>query len=132
MRRLKNKIGKGETMKPGKLPEETLYSIAQVNAITGVAKPTIRFWEKEFRDFLNPLRTQGNQRRYSRTDIETIERINHLVRVEGFTLEGARKKMESELNVESNSVTPNEDQLAKLADTMSDYLLKKLLEKTAV
>jgi len=39
-------------MKTGKLPEENLYSIAQVNAITGVAKPTIRFWEKEFKDFL--------------------------------------------------------------------------------
>lgn len=117
-------------MKSGKLPEETLYSIAQVNAITGVAKPTIRFWEKEFKDFLTPLRTQGNQRRYSRDDIETIERINHLVRVEGFTLEGARKRIESEFQEESASAASNEDQLSRLADTMSDYLLKKLLEKT--
>jgi DNA-binding transcriptional MerR regulator len=84
-------------MKTGKLPEESLYSIAQVNAITGVAKPTIRFWEKEFRDYLKPLRTQGNQRRYNQSDIATIERINHLVRVEGFTLEGARKKLETEV-----------------------------------
>lgn len=113
-----------------KAPEETLYSIAQVNAITGVAKPTIRFWEKEFKEFLNPLRTQGNQRRYSRSDIEIIERINHLVRNEGYTLEGAKRKMESELEQESHVTVPDEDQLAKLADTMSDYLLKKLLAKT--
>lgn len=117
-------------MKTGKLPEENLYSIAQVNAITGVAKPTIRFWEKEFKDFLKPLRTQGNQRRYSKVDIETIERINHLVRVEGFTLEGARKKLEAEGKNPSAPPGPDDDQLAKLADTMSDYLLKKLLEKT--
>lgn len=114
-------------MKP---PEETMYSIAQVNAITGVAKPTIRFWEKEFSEFLRPQRTEGNQRRYSRTDIEVIERINHLVRVEGFTLEGARKKLDNELAVEAGAPLPGELQLEKLADTMSDYLLKKILTKT--
>ncbi len=119
-------------MRSGKIPENSLYSIAQVNAMTGVAKPTIRFWEKEFGDFLNPIRTQGNQRRYERSDIETIERINHLVRVEGFTLEGARKKLDSEIISESEQELPNNDQLAKLADTMSDYLLKKLLEKSTV
>ncbi len=119
-------------MKSGKLPEETLYSIAQVNAITGVAKPTIRFWEKEFSEFLKPLRTQGNQRRYAKSDIDTIKRINHLVRVEGYTLEGARRKLEAETQQAQNPDTPEDDQLAKLADTMSDYLLKKLLEKSTV
>lgn len=119
-------------MKSGRVPEDTLYSIAQVNAITGVAKPTIRFWEREFSDFLKPLRTEGNQRRYARTDIEVIERINHLVRIEGFTLEGARKRMETEQSEKNRAILPEEDQLAKLADTMSDYLLKKLLEKTTV
>ncbi|RJP73622.1 MAG: MerR family transcriptional regulator [Candidatus Zixiibacteriota bacterium] len=113
-----------------KLPEETLYSIAQVNAITGVAKPTIRFWEKEFRSFLHPQRTVGNQRRYSRTDIETIERINHLVRHEGYTLEGARRKLESEMAADAESPLANDLHLEKLADTMSDYLLKKLLAKS--
>ncbi|MBU0517844.1 MerR family transcriptional regulator [bacterium] len=117
-------------MKSGKLPEDNLYSIAQVNAITGVAKPTIRFWEKEFNEFLNPLRTEGNQRRYSRNNVETIEKINHLVRVDGYTLEGARKKMEFEKDESTPTEAPNHDQLEKLADTMSDYLLKKLLEKS--
>jgi DNA-binding transcriptional MerR regulator len=119
-------------MKSGNLPEETLYSIAQVNALTGVAKPTIRFWEKEFKDFLNPIRTEGNQRRYDRANIDMIERINHLVRVEGYTLEGARKKLDSEISHVSKPQEEDDDKLAKLADTMSDYLLKKLLEKTAV
>lgn len=113
-----------------KASEEILYSIAQVNALTGVAKPTIRFWEKEFKDYLNPMRTDGNQRRYTRSDIEVIERINHLVRNEGFTLEGARRKLESETVTEPAASLPNDLQLEKLADTMSDYLLKRLLAKT--
>ena len=72
-----------------------LYSISQVNALTGVPKPTLRFWEREFKNFLEPLRTPGNQRRYDEEAIENIKRINHLVKVEGFTIEGAKKKLES-------------------------------------
>jgi len=112
-----------------RLPDDALYSIAQVNAITGVAKPTIRFWEKEFAAFLHPRRTDGNQRRYVRSDIDTIERINYLVRSEGYTLEGARRKLEIETSTEP-AAHPDEENMVKLADTMSDYLLKKLLAKT--
>ena len=72
-----------------------LYSISQVNALTGIPKPTLRFWEKEFKDFIEPLRTPGNQRRYDERSVNTIRRINHLVKVEGFTIEGAKKKLEA-------------------------------------
>jgi DNA-binding transcriptional MerR regulator len=71
-----------------------LFSISQVHALTGVPKPTLRFWEKEFKEFLDPLRTSGNQRRYDEKAIENVKKINHLVKVEGYTLEGARKKLE--------------------------------------
>lgn len=71
-----------------------LFSISQVNALTGVPKPTLRFWEREFKDYLEPLRTNGNQRRYDNKAIENIRVINHLVKVEGYTLDGARKKLE--------------------------------------
>ena len=70
-----------------------LFSISQVHALTGVPKPTLRFWEKEFKDFLEPLRTSGNQRRYDEKAIENVKKINYLVKVEGYTLEGARKKL---------------------------------------
>jgi len=72
-----------------------MYSISQVNALTGVPKPTLRFWEKEFKDHLEPQRTAGNQRRYDEQTVDTIRRINDLVKVEGYTLEGAKKKLEA-------------------------------------
>jgi len=73
-----------------------LYSISQVNALTGVPKSTLRFWEKEFKDFLEPERTQSNQRRYDEESVDLIRRINYLVKVEGYTIEGAKKKLEAE------------------------------------
>ena len=51
-----------------------LFSIGQVHAITGIPKPTIRYWEKEFKDYLEPKRTTGNQRRYDEKAIADLEK----------------------------------------------------------
>ncbi len=106
-----------------------LYSISQVNALTGVPKSTIRFWEKEFDEFLIPLRTAGNQRRYDIKTVEVIGRINQLVNSEGYTLEGARRKMNDLEKPQDNSGNNSKAQLNELAETMSDYLLQKLFER---
>ena len=74
---------------------QNLYSISQVNALTGVPKPTLRFWEKEFKEFLEPQRTSGNQSRFNEDDVEKVKQINHLVKVEGLTPEGAKRKLEA-------------------------------------
>jgi len=106
-----------------------LYSISQVNAITGVPKTTIRFWEKEFIDFLNPQRTVGNQRRYDAEAVELIKRINQLVNEEGYTLEGARRKLEGMMRRRHQTPDDPEGRLNELAETMSDYLLQKLFDR---
>ena len=52
----------------------------------------MRFWEKEF-DTINPRKTAGGSRQYSRQDIEDISLVYHLVREKGLTLEGARQML---------------------------------------
>lgn len=101
-----------------------LYSIGQVHAITGIPKPTIRYWEKEFESFLEPLRTTGNQRRYDDKSIADLEKINYLVKVQGYTLEGAKRKLDMLRKTDIERTTSN-DPIAELARAMSDYLLKK-------
>ena len=101
-----------------------MFSIGQVNAITGIPKPTIRYWEKEFSDYLDPVRTTGNQRRYDEHAIADLERVNYLVKVQGYTIDGARRKLELMSKIERGEV-PNSDPVAELARAMSDYLLKK-------
>ncbi len=102
-----------------------LYSIGQVHAITGIPKPTIRYWEKEFETYLEPLRTTGNQRRYDDKSIADLEKINYLVKVQGYTLDGAKRKLEMLRKVDVERPQSN-DPMAELARAMSDYLLKKL------
>ena len=114
--------------KTATLPE-LIYSISQVNALTGVPKSTIRFWEKEFEEFLTPLRTTGNQRRYDPEAVKTIEQINKLVNAEGYTLEGARRKMRGSSQQQAAREDNSEAHLSELAETMSDFLLQKLFDR---
>jgi DNA-binding transcriptional MerR regulator len=107
------------------LKQPKLFSIGQVHAITGIPKPTIRYWEKEFEEFLDPLRTTGNQRRYDEKTIADLEKINYLVKVQGYTIDGARRKLDMLRKIDKTEV-PSSDPIAELARAMSEYLLKKL------
>jgi len=70
--------------------------IKDASRMTGIPDHTIRFLEKEFKDFLQPSRTNGGQRRYSDEDIAMLRRIRALLKDKEFTVQGARKYLESE------------------------------------
>ena len=83
-------------------------SIGDVSKISGLPAHTIRYWEKEFKDFLSPLRTIGQQRRYDEHDIEVIEEIRHLLKVEGFSIAGAKRQLsrrQKDMRIQSGSST---------------------------
>jgi DNA-binding transcriptional MerR regulator len=62
--------------------------------ITAVEVHTLRYWEREFADFLSPTRTEGGQRRYRPEDIQTVLMVKKLLREEMFSIAGARKHLE--------------------------------------
>jgi DNA-binding transcriptional MerR regulator len=68
-------------------------SISTASRITNVEVHTLRYWEREFAEFLNPLRTEGGQRRYHTEDIETVFTIKRLLRDEMFSIAGARRHL---------------------------------------
>lgn len=80
---------------PNTLPKRTdkAVSISAVSTIVGVETHTLRYWEKEFAEFLQPERTKGGQRRYGPTDIKTLFLIKRLLRDEMFSIAGARKHL---------------------------------------
>lgn len=67
--------------------------IGAVAEITGVEVHTLRYWEREFEPFLNPVRTEGGQRRYRPEDIRTVLSIKRLLRDEMFSIAGARRHL---------------------------------------
>lgn len=72
---------------------EKLVSISVAAQITGVEIHTLRYWEREFAEFLGPRRTEGGQRRYRADDIQTVFTIKRLLRDEMFSIAGARRHL---------------------------------------
>jgi DNA-binding transcriptional MerR regulator len=68
------------------------YSVKEVAAHFGVNESLLRFWETEF-DIINPRKTEGGTRQYTKEDIENIATVYHLVKDKGMTLEGARQTL---------------------------------------
>lgn len=71
------------------LPDKLYYSIGEVAEAFDVNTSLIRFWEKEF-DVLKPKKNAKGNRRFTPEDIKNLELIFHLVKVRGFTLDGAK------------------------------------------
>lgn len=71
-------------------------SISVASQITGVEIHTLRYWEKEFEEFLGPIRTSGGQRRYRPEDIQTVFTIKRLLRDEMFSIAGARRLLDKQ------------------------------------
>lgn len=71
-----------------------LYTIKQLSAKLQIPKPTLRFWEKELKGIIIPLRTQGGQRRYSVENLQAIEEVNKL-RKSGMSIAAIRRAFEN-------------------------------------
>jgi DNA-binding transcriptional MerR regulator len=77
-------------------PDERLYKIGEVCRLADVQPYVLRYWETEFPP-LTPNKSGGGQRLYTRREIDVILRIKQLLYSEGFTIAGAKKKLDLEL-----------------------------------
>src|SRR5207249_6448581 len=75
--------------------DDRLYKIGEVCKIADVQPYVLRYWETEFPS-LAPNKSGGGQRLYTRREIDIILRIKQLLYSEGFTIAGAKKKLEVE------------------------------------
>ncbi len=87
------------------IPDKLYFRIGEVSRITGVKAYVLRFWETEFPG-LGPRKTGAGHRLYRRKDVELVLEIKHLLYEKRFTIEGARKWLESHRGAESASVVP--------------------------
>ncbi len=74
-------------------PLKLYYRIGEVAEIVGVETHVLRYWETEFRS-IRPQKSRSGQRVYSRKDVEKLVRVRDLLYTQGFTIAGARKKLQ--------------------------------------
>ena len=78
------------------IPNKLFFKIGEVCEITDTQPYVLRYWESEF-PALAPAKNSSGQRIYRRRDIETVLRIKQLLYEEGFTIAGAKKRLETEM-----------------------------------
>ena len=83
--------GPREALPP--IPAKRYFTIGEVSDLCGVKPHVLRYWEQEFTQ-LKPLKRRGNRRYYQHHEVLLIRRIRELLYEHGFTINGARNRLE--------------------------------------
>src|SRR6516225_3871163 len=77
------------------IPAKRYFTIGEVSDLCGVKPHVLRYWEQEFPN-LKPVKRRGNRRYYQRHDVLMIRQIRSLLYDQGFTITGARQRLEGQ------------------------------------
>jgi DNA-binding transcriptional MerR regulator len=77
------------------IPAKRYFTIGEVSELCAVKPHVLRYWEQEFAQ-LKPVKRRGNRRYYQHHEVLLIRRIRDLLYEQGFTINGARHRLESE------------------------------------
>ena len=83
------------------IPGKRYFTIGEVSELCAVKPHVLRYWEQEFPQ-LKPAKRRGNRRYYQRQDVILIRQIRSLLYDQGFTIGGARQRMEGESSKEDS------------------------------
>jgi DNA-binding transcriptional MerR regulator len=78
------------------IPAKRYFTIGEVSDLCAVKPHVLRYWEQEFTQ-LRPIKRRGNRRYYQHHEVLLIRRIRDLLYEEGFTINGARHRLETEV-----------------------------------
>ncbi len=86
------------------IPAKRYFTIGEVSELCEVKPHVLRYWETEF-DSLSPVKRRGNRRYYQRHDVLMIRQIRGLLYEEGYTISGARQRLEGESGRQESSLS---------------------------
>jgi DNA-binding transcriptional MerR regulator len=109
------------------IPNKLFFKIGEVCEITDTQPYVLRYWESEF-PALAPAKNSSGQRIYRRRDIETVVRIKQLLYEEGFTIAGAKKRLETEMAGRGTTPQSQAAAVVESEDEAADPTKKALLE----
>jgi DNA-binding transcriptional MerR regulator len=78
------------------IPAKRYFTIGEVSELCGVKPHVLRYWEQEFAQ-LKPVKRRGNRRYYQHHEVLLIRRIRELLYEQGFTINGARNKLNNQV-----------------------------------
>jgi DNA-binding transcriptional MerR regulator len=87
------------------IPAKRYFTIGEVSELCGVKAHVLRYWEQEFTQ-LKPVKRSGNRRYYQHHEVLLIRRIRELLYEQGFTISGARNRLETPEQAEVRTSAP--------------------------
>jgi DNA-binding transcriptional MerR regulator len=85
------------------IPAKRYFTIGEVSELCGVKPHVLRYWEQEFTQ-LKPVKRRGNRRYYQHHEVLLIRRIRELLYEQGFTISGARNRLESRADAKRGAI----------------------------
>ena len=84
------------------IPAKRYFTIGEVSELCGVKPHVLRYWEQEFTQ-LKPVKRRGNRRYYQHHEVLLIRRIRELLYEQGFTISGARNRLDEAMRDRTNN-----------------------------
>src|SRR3954471_5773240 len=97
------------------IPVKRYFTIGEVGELCGVKPHVLRYWEQEFTQ-LRPMKRRGNRRYYQHHEVLMIRRIRDLLYDQGFTISGARNKLQDLVAFERDKRRAGEAMLEGVED----------------
>lgn len=109
------------------IPAKRYFTIGEVSELCGVKPHVLRYWEQEFTQ-LRPMKRRGNRRYYQHHEVLMIRRIRDLLYEQGFTISGARNKLQEVVQLEREKKRAGEVMLSGLDDLEDNLQLDSKLD----
>ncbi|MBT0571209.1 MerR family transcriptional regulator [Curvibacter sp. CHRR-16] len=93
------------------IPAKRYFTIGEVGELCDVKPHVLRYWEQEFTQ-LRPIKRRGNRRYYQHHEVLMIRRIRELLYDQGFTISGARNRIQEALDELAPPTAPHESNVA--------------------
>ena len=103
------------------IPAKRYFTIGEVSELCGVKPHVLRYWEQEFTQ-LKPVKRRGNRRYYQHHEVLLIRRIRELLYEQGFTISGARNRLDDAAQAVQAPVEPSEEKQVERTATPSEHL----------
>jgi DNA-binding transcriptional MerR regulator len=117
---------KGSNSSLPPIPAKRYFTIGEVSELCGVKPHVLRYWEQEFTQ-LKPVKRRGNRRYYQHHEVLLIRRIRELLYEQGFTISGARNRLDETSGSSARTSKPEAPQgsvanLAALKQELKDVI----------
>jgi DNA-binding transcriptional MerR regulator len=111
------------------IPAKRYFTIGEVGELCGVKPYVLRYWEQEFTQ-LKPVKRRGNRRYYQHHEVLLIRRIRELLYEQGFTISGARNKLDARALAELSQPQSHQPVVADLGRVRQE--LEQILSVLAI